>query len=68
MVPDRQFCQQCDSMLCAPCEDLHTWLLAARGMTYCQLWSHGNNRQMHTDVVMNGQERDLPPRGLLNSE
>eukprot|EP00973_Karenia_brevis_P054224 7533175-Karenia_brevis.AAC.1 len=62
MVPERLVCQRCDSMLCAPCEDLHTWLLAARGKTYCQLWSHEINRQMHTDAVTNGQECDLLPR------
>eukprot|EP00973_Karenia_brevis_P088207 12230636-Karenia_brevis.AAC.1 len=42
-------------------------MVAARGMTYRQLWSHENNRQRHTGVVMNAEERDLPPRGLLSA-
>eukprot|EP00973_Karenia_brevis_P014337 1952960-Karenia_brevis.AAC.2 len=43
MVPERRICRWCDSMLCAPCVDVHTYQIAAHGMTCCQLWSHENN-------------------------
>eukprot|EP00973_Karenia_brevis_P072247 10036966-Karenia_brevis.AAC.1 len=43
MVPKRRICQLCDSMLCAPCVEIHTYQVAARGMTYCQPWSYDNN-------------------------
>eukprot|EP00973_Karenia_brevis_P072148 10023075-Karenia_brevis.AAC.1 len=66
MVPEKRICQWCDSMLCPPCVDLHTYQVAARGMTYCQLWSHENNRPMHSGVVMNADQRNLLQCGHLS--
>eukprot|EP00973_Karenia_brevis_P029518 4072567-Karenia_brevis.AAC.1 len=65
MVPERRICQWCDSMLCAPCVEIHTYQVAARGMTYCQLWSQENNRQMRIGVVMNADQHDQLQRGHL---
>eukprot|EP00973_Karenia_brevis_P030304 4178979-Karenia_brevis.AAC.1 len=52
---ERWICRWCNSMLCAPCVDLHTHQLAHRDMTYCQLWSHENNP-------------DTCPAGLANND
>eukprot|EP00973_Karenia_brevis_P034321 4734358-Karenia_brevis.AAC.1 len=76
MGPERRICQWCDSMLFATCVEIHTYQIAARGMTYCQLWSlaewpkapaleQENYRQMHIGGIMNADQHDQLQRGHL---